>query len=85
VGNRDDLEKEFEGWHETVAKVIRCLGPNPGKWRLNDRDPVEQWTYMGGKTVLLGDAAHAMLPHQGIFCPLLDCHLQAKQNHLTDS
>jgi salicylate hydroxylase len=67
VGRREDLEKEYEGWHETVGKVIRCMSENPGKWRLNDRDPVEQWTYMGGKTVLLGDAAHAMLPHQGMF------------------
>ena len=78
VGNRDDLEKEYEGWHEAVGKVIRCMGPNPGKWRLNDRDPVSQWTYMGGKTVLLGDAAHAMLPHQGTFsqCASLKHHHQ---------
>ena len=67
VGKREDLEKEYEGWDETLCKVIRCMGPNPGKWRLNDRNPVEQWTYMDGKTVLLGDAAHAMLPHQGMF------------------
>ena len=67
VGRREDLEKEYEGWDETLCKVIKCMGPNPGKWRLNDRNPVEQWTYMDGKTVLLGDAAHAMLPHQGMF------------------
>ena len=71
VGKREDLEKEYEGWDETLCKVIKCMGPNPGKWRLNDRNPLEQWTYMDGKTVLLGDAAHAMLPHQGMFLILI--------------
>ena len=62
---RADLEKEYEGWDPTVEKIIKCMKPNPGKWRLNDRELIPQWTFMEGKTVLLGDAAHAMLPHQG--------------------
>ena len=62
---RSDLEKEYEGWDETVLKTIRCMGERPAKWKLNDRELLSQWTYMGGKVVLLGDAAHAMLPHQG--------------------
>lgn len=71
VGKREDLEKEFEGWDGPVGKVIRCMKLNPGMWKLNDRDPLENWTYMGGKIVLLGDAAHAMLPHQGKYFPSL--------------
>lgn len=63
---REELAKEYEGWDDTVLKTIQCMDPNPGKWRMNDRELLPQWTFMGGKTVLMGDAAHAMLPHQGI-------------------
>jgi len=62
---RSDLEKEYEGWDETVVKTIQCMPDKPAKWKLNDRELLSQWTFLGGKVVLLGDAAHAMLPHQG--------------------
>lgn len=32
-------------------------------WQLRDQDPLP--TYVRGRTVLIGDAAHAMTPHQG--------------------
>lgn len=32
-------------------------------WQLRDQDPLP--TYIKGRTLLLGDAAHAMTPHQG--------------------
>lgn len=32
-------------------------------WQLRDQDPLP--TYVRGRTVLVGDAAHAMTPHQG--------------------
>jgi salicylate hydroxylase len=62
---REDLAREFEGWDPVLGKLIECMEPTPGKWRLNDREPLSQWSFMDGKVVLLGDAAHAMLPHQG--------------------
>jgi 2-polyprenyl-6-methoxyphenol hydroxylase-like FAD-dependent oxidoreductase len=34
---------------------------NCSAWRVFDLKPIHQWFY--GKTVLVGDAAHAMLPH----------------------
>ena len=33
------------------------------KWALYDRDPIARWSR--GRATLLGDAAHAMLPHIG--------------------
>ncbi|OAP54227.1 hypothetical protein AYL99_11328 [Fonsecaea erecta] len=62
---REELEREYAGWEPTVGAVIREMEARPGKWRLNDRELLEQWTYLNGKVVLAGDAAHAMLPHQG--------------------
>ena len=32
-------------------------------WQLRDQDPLP--TYIKGRTVIIGDAAHAMTPHQG--------------------
>ncbi|KAL7932211.1 hypothetical protein V8C35DRAFT_307696 [Trichoderma chlorosporum] len=62
---RSEVETEFAGWEETVQKVVHSMQPNPGKWKLNDRELLDHWVYLGGKVALSGDAAHAMLPHQG--------------------
>ncbi|KAH8812507.1 hypothetical protein F5884DRAFT_669119 [Xylogone sp. PMI_703] len=62
---REEIEAEYEGWDPTVLKIIKCMQPRPGKWLLNDRELLSQWVYFDGKLALLGDAAHAMLPHQG--------------------
>jgi 2-polyprenyl-6-methoxyphenol hydroxylase-like FAD-dependent oxidoreductase len=47
-------------------------------WRVFDLKPIHQWFY--GKTVLVGDAAHAMLPHlaQGAAFGLEDAACLAK-------
>lgn len=65
TGERSQLARDFEDFEETVRRVIECMDEKPSKWILNDREPLEQWIWAGGKVVLMGDAAHAMLPHQG--------------------
>ncbi len=62
---REELAAEYEGWDPTVGKIIAAMEPMVGKWRLNDRELLPQWSFLDGRVVLLGDAAHAMLPHQG--------------------
>ncbi|OTA02929.1 hypothetical protein A9Z42_0033560 [Trichoderma parareesei] len=62
---RAEVEAEFAGWEDTVQRIVRAMEPNPGKWKLNDRELLDQWVYLDGRVVLSGDAAHAMLPHQG--------------------
>lgn len=64
---RSDLEHEYEGWTENVQNIIHAMTSTVSKWKLNDRELLSQWCYMDGKVVLSGDAAHAMLPHQGWF------------------
>lgn len=65
TGKREDVRKYFKGFEETVRKIIGEMPENPSKWVLNDRVALEQWVHADGKVVLMGDAAHAMLPHQG--------------------
>jgi salicylate hydroxylase len=67
TGDITDMRKDFAGFEETVQRIMGKLISTPSKWLLNDRDPLDQWVYEDGQVVLLGDAAHAMLPYQGIF------------------
>ncbi|KAL1881462.1 hypothetical protein VTK73DRAFT_3524 [Phialemonium thermophilum] len=65
TGTRAEVAEAFASFEPTVRKTISFMNENPTKWVLNDRDLLDQWVYGNGKIVLMGDAAHAMLPHQG--------------------
>jgi salicylate hydroxylase len=61
-GDVADLVRHFEGWEPAVMGIVEALDTT-SRWALYDRDPLPAWSF--GRTTLLGDAAHAMLPHQG--------------------
>ncbi|KAL6241380.1 hypothetical protein RBB50_011644 [Rhinocladiella similis] len=65
IGEKAEVLEAFKGFEEKVQKLIQLMPEQPSKWLINDRKPLDQWVYLGGKAVLLGDAAHAMTPHQG--------------------
>src|SRR5216683_5159688 len=58
-GNIEDTLAEYTGWHPTIREVIRST-PRVLRQALYDREPLSNWQI--GRVVLLGDAAHPMLP-----------------------
>ncbi|KAK3115863.1 hypothetical protein LTR53_004363 [Teratosphaeriaceae sp. CCFEE 6253] len=65
ICDRQEVFDDFAGFDKTAQEVLQLMPEQPSKWRLNDRQPLDRWHYMGGKVILLGDSAHAMLPHLG--------------------
>ena len=51
----------FEGWHPAVIEMV--AQHLPVRWALFGTRPLLHWNR--GGVVILGDAAHAMLPHHG--------------------
>ncbi|RDX51872.1 FAD/NAD(P)-binding domain-containing protein [Lentinus brumalis] len=62
--SKNVLFKEYEGWGPDVEALLKCMPDKPGKWSIHVVHPPLE-SYAKGRIALLGDAAHAMLPHMG--------------------
>lgn len=58
-GRIEDALAEYEGWHPTIRTIIAAT-PRVLRQALYDREPLSDWRI--GRVVLLGDAAHPMMP-----------------------
>ena len=64
---KEQLLRDMAGFEEQAMGVLKLMPDSVLKWKLNDRDPFEPWVFAKGRIALIGDAAHAVLPHQGSF------------------
>jgi salicylate hydroxylase len=53
---------EFEGWHPAAGELLKHVNFTE-RWGLFEVNPLPTWHR--GRVVLLGDAAHGMMPHHG--------------------
>jgi salicylate hydroxylase len=58
-GRVEDALAEYAGWHDTIRTIIAAT-PRVLRQALYDREPLPDWRV--GRVVLLGDAAHPMMP-----------------------
>ena len=56
------LLTRFAGWHPSLLDLLDAVPQSP-RWALFASRPLVRWSR--GRVTLLGDAAHAMLPHYG--------------------
>jgi len=59
---REDALAAFAGWHPAVVEMVAAV-PDHKRWGLFTVRPLLRWSR--GRAVLLGDSAHAMVPHHG--------------------
>ncbi len=61
-GSVESLRADFAGWDAPVEHLLEQV-EQTFWWGLYDREPLQRWST--DRITLLGDAAHAMLPHLG--------------------
>lgn len=62
AGNVGDMLSSFNTFCPAAQRLLSHV-TECGLWQLREQDPLPTWTK--GKVILIGDAAHPMLPHQG--------------------
>jgi salicylate hydroxylase len=59
-GDKSEVLETYRHWHPTINALVERTD-KLYKWAVFDREPLPAWTK--GRTTLLGDAAHPMLPY----------------------
>ncbi|KAL3421401.1 FAD binding domain-containing protein [Phlyctema vagabunda] len=57
-----DMRNEFTGWDSSLTKVINMIDKTL-KWPLVSGSRLPTWTASSSKVIIIGDAAHAMVPY----------------------
>lgn len=87
-GSIENLLQDFSAWHEDFLNILKQSDTdNLYRWALYDREPLNSWHK--GRCIILGDAAHPVLPYlaQGAAMALEDaqclafCFAEALKNN----
>ncbi|MDO5498426.1 MAG: FAD-dependent monooxygenase [Propionibacteriaceae bacterium] len=64
IAPTNDTEKlaGFADWHPAIIEMVSAVSCSE-RWALFHRPPLSRWTK--GRITLIGDAAHALVPHHG--------------------
>lgn len=60
--SQQDMLAAFADWDKAIHLLLGCI-PEPSLWALHDLEELSG--YVHGNVAIIGDAAHATLPHQG--------------------
>ncbi|PPQ74337.1 hypothetical protein CVT24_000691 [Panaeolus cyanescens] len=60
--DKSEFQGIFRNWEPDVQALLDCV-EKPLRWAIHIIKPLPSW--VSGRAVILGDAAHAMTPHQG--------------------
>ncbi|EAU87128.2 salicylate 1-monooxygenase [Coprinopsis cinerea okayama7 len=60
--SNDELKAAYAGWEPSVQSWLKFV-ENPSRWAIHTIEKLD--SYVADGVVLVGDAAHAMVPHQG--------------------
>ena len=63
-GDVDALRKQYSSFHPAIRSLLEHV-ERATLWRLEELPPLESWVSASGRVVVIGDAAHAMLPYAG--------------------
>jgi salicylate hydroxylase len=58
----DDMRAYFAGWDPRLTKIINMID-HTMKWPLLSGKPLNTWVAPSNKVLIMGDAAHAMVPY----------------------
>ncbi|KAJ4357435.1 uncharacterized protein N0V89_002010 [Didymosphaeria variabile] len=58
----EDMKQHFESWDPSLVKVISLIRTTL-KWPLLSGKPLRRWLSTRGNLLLIGDAAHSMVPY----------------------
>ncbi len=61
---KQEMLDDFADWSAS-SKALLVLIKNPTIWALHEIDELSTYQSQSAKVIIMGDAAHAMLPHQG--------------------
>ncbi|GAK63913.1 salicylate hydroxylase [Moesziomyces antarcticus] len=89
--SKDELMRDFDNYSSDVVKMVECID-KPSKWALHQVVP-SLTSYINGRVIVAGDAAHGGVPHQGamagqaiedaLFLSNLLSHPRVKAQNLT--